>query len=472
MLIPHSKNPLGLSVAICSLVLAMANVFAAERPLLDRPNVIIIYADDLGYGDLGCYGHPSIRTPHLDRMAAEGMRFTEFYSASEVCTPSRTALLTGRYPIRSGMCNDQFRVLRNNSAGGLPASETTIAEMLQQTGYATSIVGKWHLGHLTQHLPLNHGFDSYFGMPYSNDMRPAPDAPQGREKFFVERTEYWQTQLFRGSEVVEERPDQRQLTKRYTQEATAFIRAKKDTPFFLYVAHNFPHVPLFASEQFRGRSMAGIYGDVVEELDWSVGQILQTLRDEGLAEKTMVVFSSDNGPWLIFDSHGGSAGMLRDGKGSTWEGGMRVPGLIWWPGRVPAGVVQHEMALTMDLLPTIAAISGAKLPEVQLDGLDLSPLLFGTGEVQRGPFMYYRGTKLYACRLGAWKAHFQTRTGYGQPKAENHSPPLLFELRVDPGEKWNVAGMHPEVLQQIEAAVAAHQQGVEAVPNQLEETVK
>ncbi|MEY2724630.1 MAG: Arylsulfatase [Planctomycetota bacterium] len=472
MLARQWKNSLGLLVACCVSALAVTDIFAAEQHRLERPNVIIIYADDLGYGDLGCYGHPSIRTPHLDRMAAEGMRFTEFYSASEVCTPSRTALMTGRYPIRSGMCNDQFRVLRNNSAGGLPAGETTIAEMLKQAGYATAIVGKWHLGHLTQHLPLNHGFDSYFGMPYSNDMRPAPDAPQGREKFFAERNEYWQTQLFRGSEVVEERPDQRQLTKRYTEEATAFIREKKDAPFFLYMAHNFPHVPLFASEQFRGRSAAGIYGDVVEELDWSVGQILQTLRDEGLAEKTMVVFSSDNGPWLVFDSHGGSAGMLRDGKGSTWEGGMRVPGLIWWPGKVLAGVVQHEMGLTMDLLPTIAAISGAKLPDVQLDGRDLSPLLFGEGKVERGAFMYYRGTSLFACRLGSWKAHFATRAGYGQAKLEEHQPPLLFELRVDPGEKWNVAGRHPEVLQQIEEAVAEHRRGVQAVKNQLEETVK
>jgi arylsulfatase A-like enzyme len=369
------------------------------------------------------------------------------------------------------MCHNQFRVLRNNSSGGLPASETTIAEMLKAVGYSTALVGKWHLGHLAEHLPVKHGFDSYFGMPYSNDMRPAPDAPEGREKFFAERLEFWQTQLFRGVDVVEERPDQRQLTKRYTEEAIAFIREKKSGPFFLYMAHNFPHVPLFASEQFRGRSAAGIYGDVVEELDWSVGQILQTLRDEGLAENTMVVFSSDNGPWLVFDSHGGSAGMLRDGKGSTWEGGMRVPGLIWWPGKVPAGVVQHEMALTMDLLPTIAAISGAVLPDVQLDGMDLSPLLFGGEKLQRGAFMYYRGTTLYACRLGSWKAHFLTRPGYGQPKAAEHEPPLLFELRVDPGEKWNVAEKHPEVLEQIRAAVAEHQGGVAAVPNQLEATV-
>ncbi|MFM7058065.1 MAG: sulfatase-like hydrolase/transferase, partial [Planctomycetota bacterium] len=261
-------------LSVCTLIAGSAVPLSAA----ERPNIVIIYADDLGYGDLGCYGHPSIRTPNLDRMAAEGMRFTEFYSAAEVCTPSRTALLTGRYPIRSGMCHDQFRVLRNNAKGGLPAQEITIAEMLRPAGYSTAIIGKWHLGHLPEHLPLQHGFDSYFGMPYSNDMRPAPDTPKDRAKFFAEQTEFWQTQLIRGSAVVEERPDQRQLTKRYTEEAISFIKSSKSKPFFLYMAHNFPHVPLFASEEFRGRSPAGIYGDVVEELDWSVGQILQTLR--------------------------------------------------------------------------------------------------------------------------------------------------------------------------------------------------
>jgi arylsulfatase A-like enzyme len=456
-------------LSFCTLItLLLLNPLVAA----EQPNIVIIYADDLGYGDLGCYGHPSIRTPHLDRMAAEGMRFTEFYSAAEVCTPSRTALLTGRYPIRSGMCHDQFRVLRNNSIGGLPAQEITIAEMLKPAGYSTAIIGKWHLGHLPEHLPLQHGFDSYFGMPYSNDMRPAPDAPQDRAKFFAEQTEFWQTQLIRGAEVAEERPDQRQLTKRYTEEAISFIKSSKSKPFFLYMAHNFPHVPLFASAEFRGRSLAGIYGDVVEELDWSVGQILQTLRDEGLAQQTLVVFSSDNGPWLIFDSHGGSAGMLRDGKGSTREGGMRVPGLMWWPGKIPAGRVQHEMGLTMDLLPTIAAITGTSLPDTQLDGMDIRPLLFGTGDVQRGAFMYYRGSTLYACRLGPWKAHFLTRPGYNTPKPDAHDPPLLFELRVDPGEKWNVAAQHPEVIEQIRRAVAEHQSGVIPVPTQLEAVVQ
>jgi len=265
----------------------------------DRPNFVIIYADDLGYGDLSCYGHPTIRTPNLDRMAAEGMRFTEFYSAAEVCTPSRAALLTGRYPVRNGMRHNRFRVLRNNSEGGLPRGETTIAELLRVGGYRTAAVGKWYLGHLPEHLPPQHGFDRYFGMPYSNDMLPSADAPAGRGEFFVEQNDYWKTPLIRGTEVVDTAPDQRLLTHRYTEEAEQFIRESGDRPFFLYVAHNFPHVPLFASAEFRGKSLAGIYGDVMEELDWSAGRILDAMRSRGLAKNTLVVFSSDNGPWLV-----------------------------------------------------------------------------------------------------------------------------------------------------------------------------
>ena len=437
----------------------------------DKPNIIIIYADDLGYGDLGCYGHPTIRTPNLDRMATEGMRFTEFYSAAEVCTPSRSALLTGRYPVRNGMCHDKFRVLRNNSKGGLPKDEVTLPELLKTQGYATGMVGKWHLGHLSEHLPPHHGFDSYFGMPFSNDMMPAPDAPKGRERFFAEINDYWQTPLIRDTMIIEEHPDQRQLTRRYSEEAVKFIKEKKSSPFFLYVAHSFPHVPLFASENFRGKSPAGIYGDVVEELDWSVGQILDTLRAEGLDEKTLVVFSSDNGPWLIFDDHGGSAGLLKEGKGSTWEGGMRVPGIFWWPKKIPSGSVQREMANTMDVFTTCALLGGATLPATKIDGIDISPLLLGTGSVDRPPFMYYRGATLYACRLGPWKAHFLTQPAYGTPKAESHDPPLLYQVRIDPGERWDRAAMNPEIVSQIKSAVEQHRSELQMAPTQLEETV-
>ncbi|MFM2096376.1 MAG: hypothetical protein RIS70_3500 [Planctomycetota bacterium] len=454
-----------LCVQMCCVVAASATV---ERP----PNVVIIYADDLGYGDLSCYGHPTIHTPNLDRMAAEGMRFTNFYSAAEVCTPSRTALLTGRYPVRSGMCHDQFRVLRASAKGGLPKNEVTLAELLKLQGYATGMVGKWHLGHLPEHLPPHHGFDSYFGLPYSNDMQPAPDAPQGRGKFFQENNDFWRTPLIRDLAIVESHPDQRQLTRRYTEEAQRFIQAHKDRPFFLYIAHTFPHVPLFASESFRGRSRAGIYGDVVEELDWSVGQVLQSLRDAGVERQTMVVFSSDNGPWLIFDQHGGSAGLLREGKGSTWEGGMRVPSIAWWPGRIPAGFVQREIATTMDVFTTCAKLGGAAPPQDRIiDGLDIRPLLFNEGPVEREAFIYYRGATLYAARLGMWKAHFITRSAYGPDKPETHDPPLLFHLGEDPGERFNRAKEHPEVLVQIRQAVERHRATVDAAPSQLVETV-
>ncbi len=256
----------------------------------DIPNVVILFADDLGYGDLGVYGHPTIRTPNLDRMAAEGMKFTQFYVGASVCTPSRAALLTGRLPLRSGMVNDRFRVIFPPSEGGLPESEITLAEALKTKGYATACIGKWHLGHRPEHLPTNQGFDQYFGLPYSNDMSPAltpGSANRGDPPL----------PLLRGTETIEEEPDQRELTRRYTEEAIQFIRDNKDRPFFLYLPHTFPHVPLFASDAFEGKSPRGLYGDVVEELDWSTGQILTTLRDLGLAENTFVFFTSDNGPW-------------------------------------------------------------------------------------------------------------------------------------------------------------------------------
>ncbi len=442
---------------------AATSAIARERP---GPNIVMILADDLGYGDLGCYGHPTIRTPNLDRMASEGLRFTDFYSAAEVCTPSRAALMTGRYPIRSGMCHDKYRVLRNNSTGGLPREEITLPELLKARGYITGMVGKWHLGHLPEHLPPHHGFDSYLGLPFSNDMMPALDAPAGRQKFFVENNAYWRTPLIRGTEVIEAQPDQRQLTRRYTEEAVEFIREKKRSPFFLYLAHTFPHVPLFASDRFRGRGPAGLYGDVIAELDWSVGQVLDTLREEGLAKNTLVIFSSDNGPWLIFDHHGGSAGPLREGKGSTWEGGMRVPGIAWWPGRIRPGI-QHEMATMMDIFPTCAHLAGARLPDRPLDGVDVAPLLLGTGTVKRDAFIYYRGTTPCAARLGPWKAHFITRSAYGADKPEPHDPPLLFHLGEDPGEKWDRAAAHPDVVAQITEAMARHRAGVQTVPNQL-----
>ena len=423
------------------------------------PNVVILFCDDLGYGDLGCYGSPVIRTPQLDRMAAEGLRFTDFYSASEVCTPSRAALLTGRLPIRSGMCGAR-RVLFGNSKGGLPPAEITLAEALKAQGYATAHIGKWHLGIHAGSRPLDQGFDTSYGLPYSNDMDARPGLPKGSTGSPNPPADGWNVPLLHDGKVIEQPADQTTLTQRYTQQALKFIREKKAGPFFLYLAHTFPHVPMFASPAFKGKSRAGIYGDAVEEIDWSVGEILATLRQEGLAENTLVFFTSDNGPWLIMGDQGGSAGLLRDGKGSTWEGGMRVPGIAWMPGRIQPGVTS-ALAHAMDLFPTALALAGAPLPAgVTLDGTDLSPLLLQGRAPETRPFFYYRGDQLFACRLGEWKAHFQTQTGYGQPKPERHEPPLLFHLGKDPSEKRDVAAAHPQVLEQIAAAVKAHQSGV------------
>jgi arylsulfatase A len=440
------------------------------------PNVIIIYADDLGYGDLGCYGHPSIRTPHLDKMAAEGVRFTDFYSAAEVCTPSRAALLTGRYPVRSGMCHDQIRVLRAKSTGGLPAEEVTLAELLKAKGYATACIGKWHLGvwaNNPAHHPQEHGFDHYYGLPHSNDMDGTPALPKGGAGRLDQDPKWWNAPLYKDSELAERPADQTTLTQRYTEAATDFIKQHRQQPFFLYMPHNFPHVPLFASEKFKGKSPRGLYGDVVEELDASVGAVLQALKDAEVDDRTLVVFSSDNGPWLIQNQAGGSAGLLREGKGSTWEGGMRVPCLARWPGKIPAGSVQREMASTMDLYPTCAALADAPLPEGRaLDGKDIRPMLFGTGDLQRtSPFLYYRGTRVFAARLGPWKAHFITQPAYGPDQPLPHDPPELYHLAHDPSERFNLATQNPEVVKSITQAAKDLQASIQTAPTQLEGTI-
>ncbi len=434
-----------LALLCCPLVAAAAD----EEKKADPPNIVILFADDLGYGDLGCFGHPTIATPNLDRMAREGLRLTQFYVAECVCTPSRAALLTGRLPIRNGMCSDTKRVLFTDSLGGLPEGEITIADTLKGKGYATACVGKWHLGHLPQFLPTRQGFDSYYGIPYSNDMKP--------------------TVLLRGATVIEDPADQTTLTKRYTAEAVSFIRQNRDQPFFLYMPHNFPHVPLFASDDFKDKSLRGLYGGVVEELDWSVGQVLDTLRELELDKKTLVFFTSDNGPWLIKNRNGGSAGLLRGGKGSTWEGGMREPTIAWWPGTIPAGGVSRELGCTTDLLATISALVDAPLPDDRvLDSYDLGPVLLGKGESPRKSMLYYRGRKLMAARLGPWKAHFMTQAGYRQANPEVHDPPLLFHLEHDPSEKYNVAKDHPDVIADIRKLVSEHEANLNAPPSQLE----
>jgi len=404
-----------------------------SKPSSRKPNFVIIFCDDLGYGDLGCYGHPTIRTPNLDRMAAEGQKWTNFYVGASVCTPSRAALLTGRLPIRNGMCSNKRRVLFPDSASGLPEGEITIAEALKGQGYVTACVGKWHLGHLPPYLPTNNGFDSYFGIPYSNDMDRV--AGGGRQVFLEPKVEYWNVPLMRDEEIVERPADQNTITKRYADESVKFIKKNKNRPFFLYLANSLPHVPLFVSQNFRGKSLRGLYGDVIEEIDFGVGRVLDTLRSEGLAENTFVVFTSDNGPWLIFNDE---------------------PCITWWPATIKPGVV-NDMGATMDVYTTILTLAGAKVPADRVvDGLDLSPVLFGTGPSPRNTMFYYRGAKIYAVRKGQYKAHFFTKSAYGQDKEESHVTPLLYHLGNDPSEKYDIAKDHPEVIRDIRKEVALH----------------
>lgn len=431
---------------------------AAARP----PNIVIILADDLGYGDLSCYGHPTIRTPNLDRMASEGMRFTDFYVAACVCTPSRAALLTGRLPIRNGMAgSEQRRVIYAKDTGGLPAEEITIASALKTKGYATMCVGKWHLsGETADAWPTRRGFDQWFGLRWSNDMEPAGKIPKPGSMSLDPDPAWWSLTLMCNDKVLEKNADPHTLTRRYTEEATRFIRENKRQPFFLYFPHTYPHVPLFASEKFKGKSPRGLFGDAVEELDWSVGQVLDTLRREKLAENTLVFFTSDNGPWLVKELAGGSAGPLREGKGSTWEGGMREPAIAWWPGKIKPGVT-HEMACSMDLFNTSLALAGAAVPtDRAMDGVNLTPILFGDGKSLRDTVIYYRGNELFAVRKGNFKMHLQTAPGYGSPgnplKFEKHETPLLFNLASDPGEKFDVAGEHPDVVAEIQKIAAEH----------------
>lgn len=434
----------------------------------DTPNFVIIFADDLGYGDLGVYGHPTIKTPHLDQMAMEGQKWTNFYVGASVCTPSRAALLTGRLPVRSGMCSDKSRVLFPNSLHGLPASEVTLAEQLKTAGYATAAIGKWHLGHREQYLPTNNGFDYYFGIPYSNDMDKIgksnyKELPEDSINF-----EDYNVPLMRNTEIIERPADQNTITKRYTEEAIGFIKKNKDKPFFVYLAHNLPHIPLFASDEFRGTSERGLYGDVIQEIDHGVGQILATLKEEGLAENTIVVFTSDNGPWLPFKTHGGSAGLLKAGKGTTWEGGMREPCIFWSPSKIEPAVITG-IGSTMDLFTTFSKMAGVKIPDDRIvDGVDLSTTLLEGEPSPRDGMFYYRGTSLYAARLGDYKAHYITQGEYGMfDDKEEHPTPILYNLGQDPSEQYNIAEQHPEIIAKINAYVKKHQANLVKGEDQL-----
>lgn len=455
-------------------LLLLSQLQAQEKP----PNFVVIFCDDLGYGDLSSFGNPTIHTPHLDRMAMEGQKWTQFYVADPVCTPSRAALMTGRYPIRNGMSSAKRVVLFPDSAGGLPENEVTIAEVLKQKGYATAAIGKWHLGHLPQYLPTNQGFDSYYGIPYSNDMDYTGDMNPGYGKLADDPAampdiKYYNVPLMENEKIVERPADQTTITRRYSERAVKYIKENKDRPFFLYLAHNLPHIPLFASEDFKGKSKRGLFGDVLEEIDHGVGQILQTIRDLDLDEQTVVLFTSDNGPWLVFRTHGGSAGPLRAGKGTTFEGGQRVPTIFWGPGIVKPGMVT-EMGSTLDVINTFAALSGTKVPDDRkMDGYDLSPVLKGTGKSPRESFYYWTRAELHAVRSGPWKLHVQQREPVHYGKKVELEHPELYNVEYDISEMHDLYETHPEIVAKLLKMITAHQADTrDAMPDMLEARIK
>jgi arylsulfatase len=442
-----------------ALVLLLCVHIYAQAPAAAPPNVIIIFCDDMGYADVGVFGAKGIKTPNLDRLAAEGRTFTNFHVPQPVCSASRCGLLTGCYPNRLGI----HGALGPGAKHGLAASEVTLASLLKQQHYATGMAGKWHLGSLPQFLPIHRGFDEYLGLPYSNDMWPFhPEAKPGT---------YPPLPLIEGDQAVKvglDNADQEQLTTQYAKRAVDFIERNKDRPFLLYLAHNMPHVPLHVSDKFRGKSERGLYGDVIMEIDWSVGEVMRTVERLDLAGKTLIIFTSDNGPWLSYGDHAGRADPLREGKGTCWEGGTRVPCIMRWPGHLAAGSKSADMLCTIDLLPTFAKLTGAKLPEHKIDGLDVWPLLSGQSGATNphdGYAFYYGVNELQAVTSGDGKWKLQLphtyRTLNGRPGGTGGIPAKyeqkkiqeaeLYDLMADVAEEHNVADAHPDVLKRLQS---------------------
>ena len=466
------KKSLQIYLGITALFLAAGT---SKASTVSTPNFILIFADDLGYGDLGCYGAENYQTPELDRMAQEGMRFTDFSVSDSICTPSRAGLLTGRYAQRWGYERSVYFPWSND---GMPQSEITIAEVLKTVDYQTALIGKWHLGHKETYLPTHQGFDAYFGIPYSNDMTQDGNTPLAEDVQFNEgmtladyracrgskaeikkvyKTFQDKVPLMRGTEVIEWPVDQSRLTRRYTEAAVDFIQTNQKKPFFLYLAHAMPHIPLYASESFSGKTERGIYGDVIEELDWSVGQILQTLRETGLDKNTLVIFTSDNGPWAELGESSGSAGPLRGAKFTSYEGGHRVPCIAWQPDHVPAGNVCAEQISTLDLLPTFARLAGTEPPtDRKLDGLDIREVLKG-GNAPTRNFTFYRDGQ--AIRVGDWKYRKGKKVD-GLHGVESPVVEQLFNLKADVSESSNLIGQHPEKAAELAERLQREKDGM------------
>lgn len=471
----------------------MALVFTAfqpeKKPASIQPNIVVIFMDDMGYADLSCYGSTTISTPNIDQLAANGMKFTDFHVAASICTPSRTALLTGCYPQRLGLPKVIFPESKDNPGNtGINPEEQTIAELLKGRGYATSMAGKWHLGDKKMFLPTQHGFDQYFGVPYSNDMTIAPDMVlsenallrNGMTKEMIQNyaslkiaNKNHQTPLMKNNEVIEFPADQSTLTKRYTEFCLDFINQQAGkSPFFMYLAHTMPHIPISASKDFIGKSKGGLYGDVIEEIDWSVGEIIKALDKKGVLDNTLVIFTSDNGPWLSYGNHGGSAGILRGGKFDIFEGGFRVPCIMSLPGVIPKGKVSNEFITSLDIVPTICEMTGTDLPSKKIDGINVLPVLKGKKMrkmLNNRYFYYFSENKLTAIRRDKWKyiipINYRVVTNPGKDGKNGKAEPYqqgeaLYNLEKDISESKNVITENPEIAKELRTALEAFEQTI------------
>ena len=475
-------------ITLCCFTAYGLLLFPALHAQQKNPNIVLIFMDDMGYADLSCYGSKTISTPNLDKLAANGMKFTDFHVAASTCTPSRAALLTGSYPHRIGLPKVLFPERKNNPGNiGINPEEETIAELLKKKGYATNMAGKWHLGDKKMFLPTQHGFDNYLGVPYSNDMSIAPDMVlaenillrKGMTKEMIKNydslkieNKNHQTPLLKNNEVIEFPADQSTLTKRYTEFGVDFINQQAGkSPFFFYLAHTMPHIPIFASENFSDKSKGGVYGDVIEEIDWSVGEIIKALEKKGILNNTLVIFTSDNGPWLSYGNHGGSAGELRGGKFDIFEGGFRVPCIMSWPKIIPKGKISNDFITSMDIVPTICNITGASLPAKKIDGINVLPVLIGKKMkiLDSRYFYYFTDNKLTAIRKGNMKyiipITYRVVTNAGKDGKDGKTEPrqqeaALYNLEKDISENKNVINEYPEIAKELKNALEIFDQNL------------